>query len=204
MFGDLAEADQRRIKEEMRKELEEIEVARLREKLAWYQKTRNGVVQKADTTKASSSKVNPTTLTPEELAHLVDVSVAWNYGMDLAQLTHVLVEDVRNTIDSLKQDIGNNLPVQVRLVVKEVVGEVQGKCVVDHVNTPTAQAHATPNSFGGKPMAAVRVIKPTPITHNCFIRLQPTGQPSHQEGTTSSMGEYPMQVCRGQPWCVSH
>jgi hypothetical protein len=34
MFGDLAEADQRRIKEEMRKELEEIEVARLREKLA--------------------------------------------------------------------------------------------------------------------------------------------------------------------------
>jgi hypothetical protein len=76
IFGDLAEADQRRIKEEMRKELEEIEVARLREKLACYQKTRNGVVQKADTTKASSSKVNPTTLTPEELAHLVDVSVA--------------------------------------------------------------------------------------------------------------------------------
>jgi hypothetical protein len=51
-FGDLAEADQRRIKEEMKKELEEVEAARLREKLACYQKTRNGVVQKADTARA--------------------------------------------------------------------------------------------------------------------------------------------------------
>jgi hypothetical protein len=33
----------------MKKELEEVEAARLREKLACYQKTRNGVVQKADT-----------------------------------------------------------------------------------------------------------------------------------------------------------
>jgi hypothetical protein len=83
-FGDLAEADQRRIKEEMKKELEKVEAARLREKLAGYQKTRNGVVQKADTARASASKVSTQPLLPEELAHLVDVSVASKYGTDLA------------------------------------------------------------------------------------------------------------------------
>jgi hypothetical protein len=44
-------------------------------------------VQKADTTKASSSKVNSSSLTPEELVHLVDVYVASKCGADLAQLT---------------------------------------------------------------------------------------------------------------------
>jgi hypothetical protein len=35
-FGDLAEEDQHRIKEEMRRELEEIGVAKMKEKLACY------------------------------------------------------------------------------------------------------------------------------------------------------------------------
>jgi phage gp16-like protein len=43
-FGDLAEEDQRRIKEEMRRELEEVEAAKMGEKLACYQKTRSVVV----------------------------------------------------------------------------------------------------------------------------------------------------------------
>jgi hypothetical protein len=75
-FDGLAEADQHRIMEEMKKELEEVEAARLREKLACYQKTRNGVAQKADTARSSASKVSTQPLPPEELAHLVDVSVA--------------------------------------------------------------------------------------------------------------------------------
>jgi hypothetical protein len=48
-FGDLPKDDQRRIKDEMRCELEEIEATKMREKLACYQRTRSGVVQKADT-----------------------------------------------------------------------------------------------------------------------------------------------------------
>jgi hypothetical protein len=77
-IGDLAEEDQHRIKEEN-------EVTKLHEKLAWYQKMRNKVMQKADTARASSSKINPPSHTPEELVHLVDIFVASKYGADLAQ-----------------------------------------------------------------------------------------------------------------------
>jgi hypothetical protein len=104
-FGDLPEDDQRWIKDEMRCELEEIDAAKMREKLACYQRTRSGVVQKADT-----AKVNPSSLTPEDLVHLVDVSVASKYGADLAQLTRALVENVRHTLESFRQDMDDNLP----------------------------------------------------------------------------------------------
>jgi hypothetical protein len=115
----------------MKKELEEVEVARLHEKLACYQKTRNGVVQKADTARASASKVSTEPLPPAELAHLVDVSVASKYDTDLAQLTRVLAEDVRFTLDSFKHDLDNNLPKQIKSVVKELVGNMQGKQTVN-------------------------------------------------------------------------
>jgi hypothetical protein len=45
-----------------------------------------GVVQKADMAKASTSKVNASSLTPEDLVHLVVVSMASKYGADLSQL----------------------------------------------------------------------------------------------------------------------
>jgi hypothetical protein len=64
--------------------MEEIEAIKMQEKLACYQKTRGGKVQKADTAKASASKVNSSSLTPDELVHLVDVSVACKYGAELA------------------------------------------------------------------------------------------------------------------------
>jgi hypothetical protein len=82
----------------------------MQEKLACYQKNRGGVVQKADTAKASTLKVNSASLTPEELVHLVDVSVASKYGTDLAQLTRALGEDVRSTLDPYQHDLDNSLP----------------------------------------------------------------------------------------------
>jgi hypothetical protein len=136
MFGDLVEEDQCKIKEEMRREMEEIEATRMRERLACYQKTRGGVVQKADTSKAASSKVNSSFPTPEELVHLVDVSITSKYGADLAQLTRVLAEDVCSTIDSFKHDLYDNLPRQIRSVLKDVVGESQGKQPIDITSTP--------------------------------------------------------------------
>jgi hypothetical protein len=96
-FGDLTEEDQRCIREEMRRELEEVEAMKMREKLACYQKMRGGVVQKADTAKVSASKVSSSTLPHEELTHLVDISVASKYGTYVAQLTHVLAEDVSHS-----------------------------------------------------------------------------------------------------------
>jgi hypothetical protein len=68
---DLAEADSK----EMEKELEEEMAKRRQRKLACFHKMRNGVVKKADTAAASGAKVNAS-LSPEDLVHMVDVSVA--------------------------------------------------------------------------------------------------------------------------------
>jgi hypothetical protein len=48
---------------------------RRRKKLACFQKTRHGIVKKADTAAASRTKVD-SPLSPEDLVQLVDVSVA--------------------------------------------------------------------------------------------------------------------------------
>jgi hypothetical protein len=93
----------------MRKELEEVEAAKMREKLACYQRMSNVMVQKAGMAKASASKVSSSSLTPEDLVHQVDVSVTSKYGADLAQLTHVLAEDVGHTLDAFRQDLNDNM-----------------------------------------------------------------------------------------------
>jgi hypothetical protein len=139
-FGNLADADQCQIRDEMSKELEEIEAARLREKLACYHKTRNVVVQKVDTAKVLASKVSAQPLPSEELAYMVDVSIASMYGTNLAQLTCVLAEDIRHTLDSFKHDLDDNLLKQIKTVVKEVVENAQGKHTVDLTGASTQQA----------------------------------------------------------------
>jgi hypothetical protein len=138
-FRDLTEEDQCRIREVMRLELEEVEAMKMHEKLACYQKARGGVMQKVDTIKASSSKVNSSSFTPEELVHLADVSVASKYGANLAQLTHALAEDVRGELESFRQDLDDNLPHQIQSVVKEVIGNVQGKQTPDTAGISTQQ-----------------------------------------------------------------
>jgi hypothetical protein len=49
----------------------------------------NMVIKKADTVIATDAKVS-TQLSPEDLVHMVDVSVARKYGVDLTQFTHVV------------------------------------------------------------------------------------------------------------------
>jgi hypothetical protein len=57
-------------------------------------------------------------LTPEELVKLVDVLIASKYGTDLTQLTRIITDDMRNTLESFKTDLHNTLPRQVRSVVQ--------------------------------------------------------------------------------------
>jgi hypothetical protein len=102
---DLVKADRKEVEKEIEEELAEIR----RRKLACFQKTHNDVVKKLDTVAASSAKVN-SHLSPEELRHMVDVSVASKYGADLTQFTRVMAEDMRNTFDTLKQDLNAILP----------------------------------------------------------------------------------------------
>jgi hypothetical protein len=68
---DLAKADRKELEKELEVEMAE----RCQKKLACFQKTRNGVMKKADTATASGAKVS-TSLSPEDLVHMVDVSSA--------------------------------------------------------------------------------------------------------------------------------
>jgi hypothetical protein len=60
---DLAEEDQRAIKRELKEEM----AKRRHKKLVCFQKTRHDVIKKADTTAASGTKVNSSSLSPEDL-----------------------------------------------------------------------------------------------------------------------------------------
>jgi hypothetical protein len=57
-------------------------------------------------------------LTLEELVKLVDVLIASKYDTDLTQLTRIITDDMRNTLESFKTDLHNTLPRQVRSVVQ--------------------------------------------------------------------------------------
>jgi uncharacterized protein YjaG (DUF416 family) len=102
---DLAMEDQKEVEQQLEEEMVELR----RKKLACFQKTHNGVIKKADTAVATSTKVNAQ-LSPEDLVHMVDVSMASKYGADLTQFIRVVAEDMRNTLDAFKTDLNNNLP----------------------------------------------------------------------------------------------
>jgi hypothetical protein len=74
------------VRKEVERELEEEMVELRRRKLACFQKMHNGIIKKTDTATAFGSKVN-SHLSLEDLAHMVDMSVASKYGDDLAQFT---------------------------------------------------------------------------------------------------------------------
>jgi hypothetical protein len=57
----------------------------------------------------TGAKVN-TQLSPEDLVHMVDVSVASKYEADLTQFTHVVAEDMLSTLDAFKNDLNSSLP----------------------------------------------------------------------------------------------
>jgi hypothetical protein len=67
---------------------------------------------------------------------MVDVSVASKYGADLTQVSLVVAEDMRNTLETFKTDLSNNLPRQVRSVVQQILGETQGKRLEGSPSTP--------------------------------------------------------------------
>jgi hypothetical protein len=108
----------------LEKELEE-ERAVTRRKLTCFQKTRTRVIKKTTptvmttVTMTAASTVTPN-MTPEELVKVMDVAVASKYGNDLSNLTRVITDDVRSTLESFKTDLQNALPRQIRLVVQQV------------------------------------------------------------------------------------
>jgi uncharacterized protein (UPF0147 family) len=60
---------------------------------------------------------------PEELVKFMDIAVASKYSNDLSNFTR----DVCSLLESFKTDLQNTLPRQIRSVVQQVQGEVEGK-----------------------------------------------------------------------------
>jgi alanyl-tRNA synthetase len=125
---DLTEADRKEIEEEIARELEE----KRNERLACFRKTKNGVIKLIGGASTSSKKVS-SSVTCQELAHMIDTAVASKYGTDVTEITHMISEGVRNSFDTFrsefKQDMNNNMPRQIRSIVQQVQGELQGKRV---------------------------------------------------------------------------
>jgi hypothetical protein len=112
VMEDLTKANRKEVEQEL-----EAELAELRwRKLACFQKTCNGVVKKGDTTAVSSAKVSY--LNPEDMAHMVDVPISSKYGEDLTHLMRIVADEMRNTFDTLRQDLNDSLPRQVGAMVQ--------------------------------------------------------------------------------------
>jgi hypothetical protein len=113
VMEDLTKANRKEVEQEL-----EAELAELRwRKLACFQKTCNRVVKKGDTAAVSSAKVN-SYLNPEDMAHMVDVPISSKYEEDLTHLMRIVADEMRNTFDTLRQDLNGSLPRQVGAMVQ--------------------------------------------------------------------------------------
>jgi hypothetical protein len=102
----------------------------------------------AVTTTTTMAPMVTSNLTPEELVKLVDMSVASKYDADLTQFTRIIVDDMRNTLESFKTNLHNTLPRQVRSVVQRIQGEGQGKQPIGSSSTPYAGNTSAPGNIG--------------------------------------------------------
>jgi hypothetical protein len=143
---DLTEADREEIEEEIAREMEE----KRNERLACFRKTKNGVIKQTVGASTSGKKVS-SSVTCEELAHMIDTSVASKYGADVTEITRMISEGVRNSFDAFrsefKQDISNNMPRQIRSIVQQIQEESQGKRAANSSGTSSFGIAVAPNTI---------------------------------------------------------
>jgi hypothetical protein len=94
---DLTEADRKEIEDEIAREMEE----KRNERLAFFRKTNNGVIKQTVGASTFGKKVS-SSITCEELAHMIDTSVASKYGADVTEITRMISEGVRNSFDAFR------------------------------------------------------------------------------------------------------
>ena len=124
-LDDLSE-DERR---EIERQLEEEQAERLRQKLAGYQKTRNGVIKKVvlpSLSSALNAEVSKPTCS-EDIAHLVDVSIASKYASNTNTTARTFTQAVVSRFDDLKEqlsrDVESSLQRQVRSMMLQINDE---------------------------------------------------------------------------------
>jgi len=141
MLEDLSEDGRR----EIERELEEERLESLQRKLAGFQKTRNGVVNKVAAPVSSASPSTDVSKSPsaEEISHLINVSVASKYGAQMENLTRTMNDSLFSKFDEFRlqfnQDIVNSLPRQFRSAVLQVRDEHLEKQPVHFENTNSSE-----------------------------------------------------------------
>jgi hypothetical protein len=106
---DLTEVDRKELEEEIAREMEE----KWNEKLACFWKTKNDAIKQTGGASTPHKKVS-SSLTCEELARMIDTSVASKYEADVTEITRMISKGVCNSFDTFrsefKQYITNNMP----------------------------------------------------------------------------------------------
>ena len=132
--------------EDDRRELEREIDEQVKLRLARFQKTRNGVIKKpAMPSKPLGTEVKNSI---EDIAHLVDTSVASKYGSDLAEMSR--------KFDKLQGQLEESISRHVRSAVLQINDENLGKkpmpdessklpSFADHTHTPGASVSAAQN-----------------------------------------------------------
>jgi hypothetical protein len=110
-LDDLSEEDRR----EFERGIEEEKAARLKQ----YFKTRSGAVKKVTAPNPPPTVKTKVINSNEEIAHLVDVSVASKYGSDMANTARTITQ-LASSFDKFKEQFETNLPHQVRSVVLQM------------------------------------------------------------------------------------
>ena len=148
-LDDLSDDDRR----ELEWVLEEEKAEKMKLMLAGYQKTRNGVVKKVATPSPSDLLGAEVKKPTDEIAHLIDVSVASKYGSDVADMSRTL-QAVVNKFEEFKVQLEDNIPRHVRSVVLQMNDENSAKQpmppessrlfnLFGHTHTPGASASTT-------------------------------------------------------------
>jgi hypothetical protein len=109
------------------------------------QEDRPTITTTATTTATSTVTHN---MTPEEFVKFMDVALASKYGNELSNLTCVITDDVHSMFQSVKTDLQNALPRQIRSVVQQVQGEAQGKQPDPAHSTPYPGNTSAPGNIG--------------------------------------------------------
>ena len=150
--------------QKLEQELEEERVEKLKQKLAGFQRTRNGVIQKV-ATPSHPAGVSKTACT-EEIAHLIDASVASKYGKQMTDMARTITESVVSKIDEFKEqfnkDIQISLPRQIRSMVLQANDERYEKQPVRPENSRFTNV---PNPMH-TPVAVPNVVQPHILLSN--------------------------------------
>ena len=138
---------------------------KLKQKLAGFQRTRNGVIQKV-ATPSHPAGVSKTACT-EEIAHLIDASVASKYDKQMTDMACTITEFVVSKFDEYREqfnkDIQISLPRQIRSMVLQANDERYEKQPVRPENSRFTNV---PNPMH-TPLAVPNVVQPhIPLSNN--------------------------------------